>query len=67
MGSDARFRIHADGHVGDAVAAAAAPTAVGEASAGATSAPAASFILCPLPEKEPMVMGNILKLELMTI
>ena len=54
MGSDARFRIHADGHVGDAVAAAAAPTAVGEASAGATSAPAASFICAPCLEKSQL-------------
>ena len=44
MGSEARFRIHVDGYVGDAVAAAAEPAAAGEASAGATRATAASFI-----------------------
>ena len=58
MGSEARFRIHVDGHVGDAVAAAAAPTAAGVASADATSAPAVSFICAPLPGKEPIVMCN---------
>ena len=55
MGSEARFRIHVDGHVGDAVAAAAAPTAAGVASADATSAPAVSFICAPCLEKSQLL------------
>jgi len=34
MGSEARFKVHVNGHVGDAVAAAAAPAVAGIASAG---------------------------------
>ena len=55
MGSEARFRIHVGGYVGDAVAAAAATAAAGVASAGATSAPTASFICAPCLEKSQLL------------